>query len=450
MSWVAWLSCWGSMDEDYDSETPKQSNKVNDAYHRMSPISSQKPGYVNLSNPNSRSLFDDINISLSGTSLYVFTLNELRMITQNFSSNNYLGEGGFGPVVKGLIDAKIRRGMKAQPVAVKVLDLDGGQGDREWQTEIQVLGQLRHPHLVKLIGYCSEEDNRVLVYEFMPKGSLENQLFRRFSTSLPWSTRLKIALGAAKGLAFLHEAPTPIIYRDFKTSNILLDSDFTPKLSDFGLAKDAPMEDYNHVTATSTMGTPGYAAPEYIMSGHLTKSCDIYSFGVVLLELLTGRKAVDDTRSPTEKYLVEWARPQLQSPRRLSRLMDPRIDGQYSVGVAQKAALLAYQCLSHRPKSRPPISEVVKTLKSLVDMDHDTPTSPFVYTAPSEHDPPTVSVDKGGKMEKLNQERPKPRSDIHRLRGPKPTNIVHWDPTVQKNLKSEFNSPSHHRMGRGA
>ncbi|PHT97653.1 putative receptor-like protein kinase [Capsicum chinense] len=152
--------------------------------------------------------------AIIGSNLHVFTYAQLKVITSNFSSYNFLGEGGFELVHKGFIDDKIKPGLGSQPVAVKLLNLG----------EVVLLGQLRHPNLVKLIGYCWEDEQRLLVYEYMTRGNLENQLFRRCSTSLPWLTRMKIALDAAKGLAFLHEEEKPVIYRDFKASNILLDS----------------------------------------------------------------------------------------------------------------------------------------------------------------------------------------------------------------------------------
>lgn len=331
-------------------------------------------------------LSEDLSTSLAGSNLHVFTLAELKVITQSFSSANFLGEGGFGPVHKGFIDDKLRPGLEAQPVAVKFLDLEGLQGHREWLTEVVFLAQLRHPHLVKLIGYCCEEEHRLLVYEYMPRGSLENQLFRRYSVSLPWATRMKIAFGAAKGLAYLHEAEKPVIYRDFKASNILLDSDYTAKLSDFGLAKDGPEGDDTHVS-TRVMGTQGYAAPEYIMTGHLTAMSDVYSFGVVLLELLTGRRSLDKSRSQREQNLAEWARPMLNEPRKLGRIMDPRLEGQYSETGARKAAALAYLCLSHRPKQRPKMSDVIKTLEPLQNYE-DIPIGTFVYTVPAESGSP--------------------------------------------------------------
>ncbi|KAJ0673825.1 putative protein kinase RLK-Pelle-RLCK-VIIa-2 family [Helianthus annuus] len=186
--------------------------------------------------------------------------------------------------------------------------------------------------------------------------------------TLTWSRRMKIALDAAKGLAFLHDAERPIIYRDFKTSNILLDAEFNAKLSDFGLAKDGPMGDQTHVS-TRVMGTYGYAAPEYVMTGHLTARSDIYGFGVVLLEMLIGRRAMDKSRPSREHNLVEWARPLLVHNKKLVRILDPRMEGQYSSKTAIKVAGLAYQCLSQNPKGRPVMSQVVETLESVQTRD---------------------------------------------------------------------------------
>ncbi|XP_010925061.1 serine/threonine-protein kinase PBL34-like isoform X1 [Elaeis guineensis] len=299
-----------------------------------------------------------------------FTFHELKSATRNFRPESLLGEGGFGCVFKGWIEengtAPVKPGT-GLTVAVKTLNHDGLQGHKEWLAEVNYLGDLQHPNLVRLIGYCIEDDQRLLVYEFMPRGSLENHLFRR-SLPLPWPIRMKIALGAARGLAFLHEeAERPVIYRDFKTSNILLDADYNAKLSDFGLAKDAPEGDKTHVS-TRVMGTYGYAAPEYVMTGHLTSKSDVYSFGVVLLEMMTGRRSMDRNRPNGEHNLVEWARPQLGERRRFFRLIDPRLDGNFSVKGAQKAAQLAHACLSRDPKIRPLMSEVVKVLKPLINL----------------------------------------------------------------------------------
>ncbi|XP_047340728.1 probable serine/threonine-protein kinase PBL8 [Impatiens glandulifera] len=318
-----------------------------------------------LSDPSTPRIIEDSRKnSILYTHVIPFTLFELETITKSFRSDYILGEGGFGTVYKGYIDENVRVGLKSLPVAVKVLNKEGLQGHREWLTEVNFLGQLRHQNLVKLIGYCCEDDHRLLVYEFMFRGSLENHLFRKATSPLSWDIRMMIALGAAKGLAFLHNAETPVIYRDFKTSNILLDSDYTAKLSDFGLAKAGPQGDETHVS-TRVMGTYGYAAPEYVMTGHLTARSDVYSFGVVLLELLTGKKSVDKTRPNKEQSLVDWARPKLNDKRRLLQIIDPRLENQYSVRGAQKACSLAYYCLSQNPKARPLMSDVVETLEPL-------------------------------------------------------------------------------------
>ncbi|KAJ4707509.1 Kinase [Melia azedarach] len=316
-----------------------------------------------------------------------FTFNDLKLATRNFRPESLLGEGGFGCVFKGWVEengtAPVKPGT-GLTVAVKTLNHDGLQGHKEWLAEVNFLGNLVHPNLVKLVGYCIEDDQRLLVYEFMPRGSLENHLFRKGSLPLPWSIRMKIALGAAKGLAFLHEeAEKPVIYRDFKTSNILLDADYNAKLSDFGLAKDAPEEGKTHVS-TRVMGTYGYAAPEYVMTGHLTSKSDVYSFGVVLLEMLTGRRSMDKNRPNGEHNLVEWARPHLGDKRRFYRLLDPRLEGHFSIKGSQKAAQLAAQCLSRDPKARPRMTEVVETLKPLPNLKDMASSSYYFQTMQSD------------------------------------------------------------------
>ncbi|KAI4335205.1 hypothetical protein L6164_013874 [Bauhinia variegata] len=425
---------------EYPSPQPK---KVAAAPKRSS---LRRVSVSDLSFP-SATFSEDLSVSLVGSNLHVFTLPEVKIITQNYSSSNFLGEGGFGPVHKGFIDDKLKPGLKAQPVAVKLLNLDGTQGHKEWLTEVVFLGQLRHEHLVKLIGYCCEEEHRLLVYEYLPRGSLENQLFRRYSVSLPWSTRMKIAVGAAKGLAFLHEADKPVIYRDFKASNILLDSDYSAKLSDFGLAKDGPVGDDTHVS-TRVMGTHGYAAPEYVMTGHLTAMSDVYSFGVVLLELLTGRRSVDKNRPAREQNLVEWARPMLNDSRKLGRIMDPRLEGQFSEMGARRAAALAYLCLSHRPKNRPTMSTVVKTLEPLQDYV-DIPIGTFVYTVPPDHSTDNSLKDCETPTPK---ERKKETSDHHRRHQHRSNGHRHHPLRSPKspNDRSRSNSPPLPHKSKGA
>ncbi|KAL5739027.1 hypothetical protein ACOSP7_027951 [Xanthoceras sorbifolium] len=329
--------------------------------------SSSTTSHAESTTPSTPKMGEELKISVQ---LRKFSFNELKSATRSFRRESLLGEGGFGCVFKGWINENGASPVKpgtGLPVAVKTLNHDGLQGHKEWLAEVNYLGELLHPNLVKLIGCCIEDDQRLLVYEFMPRGSLENHLFRR-SLPLPWSIRMKVALGAAKGLAFLHEeAEKPVIYRDFKTSNILLDADYNAKLSDFGLAKDGPEGDKTHVS-TRVMGTYGYAAPEYVMTGHLTSKSDVYSFGVVLLEMLTGRRSMDKKRPNGEHNLVEWARPQLGERRRFYRLLDPGFEGCFSIKGAQKAIQLAAHCLSRDPKARPLMSEVVDILTPLLDL----------------------------------------------------------------------------------
>ncbi|URE18349.1 STYKc [Musa troglodytarum] len=255
---------------------------------------------------------EDLRVIAGYGNVNTFTYSQLSAATKNFRPDQILGHGGFGIVYRGILDENIKRGFKSTQVAVKKLNPEGVQGDKEWLAEVNYLGQLSHPNLVKLIGYCCEGDHRLLVYEYMACGSLERHLFRRVCLTMPWPTRIKIALGAAKGLAFLHAAERPIIYRDFKTSNILLDADYNAKLSDFGLAKEGPMGDETHVS-TQVVGTEGYAAPEYVAT-------------------------------------------------------DPRMEGQYSRKAAMAVAGLVHRCLSQLPKGRPAMNQVVETLESIQEL----------------------------------------------------------------------------------
>ncbi|KAF7112301.1 hypothetical protein RHSIM_RhsimUnG0243400 [Rhododendron simsii] len=241
----------------------------------------------------------------------VFTYKEMRLATRHFWSD---GERGGGWVVyKGVIDESVRPGYKTTNVTIKELnpvdemDMRMKENEDNLMAEVSYLGQLSHPNLVKLIGFCFEDEHRLLVYEYMASGRLDKHLFQRDCFTLTWPRRMKIALDAARALAFLHLAERPIIYRDFKTSSILLDADFNAKLSDVGLAMDGPMGDQTHIS-TEVKGTYEYLAPEYIETGQLTTRNDVYGFGVVLLEMLSGRKAMDKSRPSGEHNLVEWAR----------------------------------------------------------------------------------------------------------------------------------------------
>ncbi|KAH0463127.1 hypothetical protein IEQ34_007709 [Dendrobium chrysotoxum] len=319
-------------------------------------------------------------------SAQTFTFRELAAATKNFRPACFLGEGGFGRVYKGHLEST------GQIVAVKQLDKDGLQGNREFLVEVLMLSLLHHPNLVNLIGYCADGDQRLLVYEFMPLGSLEDHLHDLPPEKQPldWNTRMKIAAGAAKGLEYLHDkANPPVIYRDFKSSNILLDEGFHPKLSDFGLAKLGPVGDKSHVS-TRVMGTYGYCAPEYAMTGQLTVKSDVYSFGVVLLELITGRKSIDSTRAHGEQNLIPWvihlignfnklmqpkARPIFNDPKNLSKLADPRLQGRYPMRGLYQAVAVAFMCIQEEAAARPLIADVVTALSFLVTKPYDPHTS---------------------------------------------------------------------------
>ncbi|XP_073158801.1 probable serine/threonine-protein kinase PIX13 [Henckelia pumila] len=300
---------------------------------------------------------------LSHPSLRVFSFSELKNATRSFRSDTLLGEGGFGKVYKGwLVGANGEKTV----VAVKKLNSDGSQGFHEWQSEINFLGRLSHPNLVKLLGYCWEGVELLLVYEFMPKGSLENHLFGRGSAvqPLPWDVRLKILIGAARGLAFLHASDRKVIYRDFKASNILLDVSYHAKLSDFGLAKMGPTASKSHIT-TQVMGTNGYAAPEYVATGHLYVKSDVYGFGVVLAEMLTGYRALDENRPNGKEKLVEWIKPHLTDRRKLKNVMDSRLEGKYPSRSALQIAQLSLECLENEQKNRPSMQVIVETLERI-------------------------------------------------------------------------------------
>ncbi|XP_044949132.1 protein STRUBBELIG-RECEPTOR FAMILY 7-like isoform X1 [Hordeum vulgare subsp. vulgare] len=301
-------------------------------------------------------------------SVKVFSYDNLRSATRKFHVGCVIGEGGFGTVYKGWIDENTLSSGKSCtsiPVAVKRLNHEGVQGHREWLAEVNYLGHLSHPNLVKLFGYCLEDKHRLLVYEFLPRGSLEEHLFGRGSCQpLAWNLRTKVALGAAKAIAYLHSTEAKIIVRDVKSSNILLDSDYTAKLSDFGFATDGPVGEKSHVS-TMVVGTYGYAAPEYITTGHLTQKCDTYGFGVVLLEMLSGRRVIDRNRPREEQKLVEWARPYLKHKHKIRCVIDASLGGLYSFTAVQKIAALAFECLCLDPKKRPTMDSVVSVLEGV-------------------------------------------------------------------------------------
>lgn len=302
----------------------------------------------------------DNNVTRSGDGACSYTFRELAVAANNFRDVNLIGEGGFGSVYKGRLESGLL-------VAIKKLNLNGHQGNKEFIMEVLMLSLLHHPNLVTLKGYCTDGDQRLLVYEYMAMGSLEDHLFdlRPDKKVLEWSTRLKIAVGAARGLEYLHcKASPPVIYRDLKSSNILLDNEFRPKLSDFGLAKLGPVGDNTHVS-TRVMGTYGYCAPEYAMSGKLTLKSDIYSFGVVMLELITGRRAYDSTKNPGEQNVVVWARPFMKDKRKFVQLVDPLLRGRFSTSSLHHTVAITAMCIQEQPTFRPLIGDIVVALEYL-------------------------------------------------------------------------------------
>ncbi|XP_074558670.1 putative serine/threonine-protein kinase PBL19 [Curcuma longa] len=302
--------------------------------------------------------------------LRAFDFDELRNATNDFSRMNKIGEGGFGSVYKAFLRPPDGKGPRI-PVAIKKLNQKGLQGHKQWLAEVQFLAVFEHPNLVKLLGFCAKDGERgierLLVYEFMPNKSLEDHLFSKAYPPLPWTLRLQIALGVAQGLAYLHHGEVQVIYRDFKASNVLLDREFKPKLSDFGLAREGPTAGHTHVT-TAVVGTYGYAAPDYVETGHLTIKSDVWSFGVVLYEILTGRRSLERNRPMNEQRLLEWVKQFPVESRKFSMIMDPKLRGDFSPRAAREIAKLADRCLVKNPKERPTMDEVVEYLKRVVEM----------------------------------------------------------------------------------
>ncbi|XP_050216756.1 receptor-like serine/threonine-protein kinase ALE2 isoform X2 [Mercurialis annua] len=326
------------------------------------PSSVAKPsgttGSANGSGLSSTSLSFGSSIAPYTGSAKTFSASEIENATKNFDASRIIGEGGFGLVYSGILEDGTK-------VAVKVLKRDDNQGGREFLAEVEMLSRLHHRNLVKLIGICTEERSRCLVYELIPNGSVESHLHGADEKSVPldWDTRIKIALGAARGLAYLHEDSSPrVIHRDFKASNILLENDFTPKVSDFGLARTAMDEEHRHIS-TRVMGTFGYVAPEYAMTGHLLVKSDVYSYGVVLLELLSGRKPVDMSQPPGQENLVAWARPLLTSREGLEIMTDPSLGPDVPFDSVAKVAAIASMCVQPEVSHRPFMGEVVQALK---------------------------------------------------------------------------------------
>eukprot|EP00249_Psilotum_nudum_P004951 c18454_g1_i4 orf=536-2632(+) len=293
-----------------------------------------------------------------------YTVADLQLATNSFSQENLIGEGALGRVYRAETpDGKL--------LAVKKIDTSPSpsiQKDEDFVETVSNISRLRHANIVELVGYCTEHGQHLLVYEYFGKGTLHDFLHSADVTSareLTWNVRVKIALGTARALEYLHEVCLPaIVHKNFKSANILLDDELNPHLSDCGNAVFIPSPE--HQVTTQMMGSFGYSAPEYAMSGIYTVKSDVYSFGVVMLELLTGRRPLDSTRLRAEQSLVRWAAPQLHDIDALSKMVDPTLKGLYPVKSLSRFADIIALCVQPEPEFRPPMSEVVQSLVRLM------------------------------------------------------------------------------------
>ncbi|CAN4096353.1 unnamed protein product [Withania somnifera] len=349
--------------------SPPPAGALPPSYAPVRATSSQPPSYMNSSGASSNYSGSEVALpppspAMSlGFSQCSFTYEELVRATDGFSDANLLGQGGFGYVHKGILP-------NGKEVAIKQLKAGSGQGEREFQAEVEIISRVHHKHLVSLVGYCITGAQRMLVYEFVPNNTLEFHLHGKGRPPLNWPTRLKIAVGSAKGLAYLHEDCQPkIIHRDIKAANILIDFNFEAKVADFGLAKLT--SDVNTHVSTRVMGTFGYLAPEYASSGKLTEKSDVFSFGVMLLELVTGRRPVDSSQSYTEDSLVEWARPLLNralEDEKFDAIVDRRLENDYNHNEMARMVACCAACVRHSARRRPRMTQVLRALEGDVSL----------------------------------------------------------------------------------
>ncbi|XP_057429227.1 receptor-like kinase TMK4 [Lotus japonicus] len=309
------------------------------------------------SEPSDRQFFEGGNVTIS--------IQVLRQVTDNFSQDNILGRGGFGVVYKG----ELHDGTQ---IAVKRMESGpmGSKGMNEFQAEIAVLTKVRHRHLVALLGYCVNGNERLLVYEYMPQGTLTQHLFdwgENGCAPLTWKQRVAIALDVARGVEYLHSlAQQSFIHRDLKPSNILLGDDMRAKVADFGLVKNAP--DGKYSVETRLAGTFGYLAPEYAATGRVTTKVDVYAFGVVLMELITGRKALDDTVPDERSHLVSWFRRVLVNKENIPKAIDQTLNpDEETMESIYKVAELAGHCTAREPYQRPDMGHAVNVLVPMVE-----------------------------------------------------------------------------------
>ncbi|KAL8049767.1 hypothetical protein ABFX02_06G040500 [Erythranthe guttata] len=286
----------------------------------------------------------------------IYTLKELIHATNNFHDDNKIGEGGFGSVYWG-------RTSKGAEIAVKRLKAMTAKAEMEFAVEVEILGRVRHKNLLGLRGFYAGGDERLIVYDYMPNHSLLTHLHGQLAVDclLDWPRRIKIAIGSAEGLVYLHHEANPhIIHRDIKASNVLLDSEFEAKVADFGFAKLIP-EGVTHLT-TRVKGTLGYLAPEYAMWGKVSESCDVYSFGILLLEISSGRKPLEKLAGGVRRDIVQWATPYVHKGD-FDHIVDPRLKGCFDRNELKRVVSIAMRCTDGNPENRPSMVEVVGWLK---------------------------------------------------------------------------------------
>lgn len=286
-----------------------------------------------------------------------YTLREIEVATKGLSGGNVIGEGGQGIVYRGVLEDDTI-------VAVKNLSNNSGQAEKEFQVELAVIGRVKHKNLVKLLGYCVEGAYRMLVYEYVENGNLDDWLHGHIGVSpLTWNIRMNIILGTAKGLAYLHESLEPkVVHRNIKSSNILLDREWKPKMSDFGLAKLLDSEN-THVT-TRVMGTHGYIAPEYAWTGMLNEKSDAYSFGILIMEIISGRCPVDHSRPHGEVNLIDWLKTMVEN-RKSEEVVDPKLPEMPSSKALKHVLLVALMCVDPNASERPKMGQVIHMLEEV-------------------------------------------------------------------------------------